>query len=127
MRTGRVPTLASKTNEKRQGALLCPLHLPGRKLVFSLGLDLLTSTSALPSESRLLNFEDTYSLMPSKNLFTNAQSSELVFQLLEKTGCYGSNHLKVGNCFHSESKPKDFPRRFPILNSQMNESLLFTM
>lgn len=118
MLTGRVPTLASKTNEKRQWALLCPLHLPGRKLVFFLGLDLLTSTSALPLESRLLNFEDTYSLMPSKNLFTNAQSSELVFQLLEKTGCYGSNHLKAGNCFHSESRLPKTVSNFEFSNDE---------
>lgn len=86
------------------------LSAPG---VFSLGSNLLTSTSTLPSESHLLTFEHISRYSERDGLhhlraYSQMPEAQSVFQLIEKTGCHVFNHVKFGNFFHSESEPKDF-------------------
>ena len=54
-----------------------------KTVVLSLGSNSITIILTLPSESYLFNFE--YMFPCTKSLFTNDQSSELVFQVLENT------------------------------------------
>lgn len=107
MLTGRVPTVASKTNEKRQWALSAHCTWCAENSDLFLGFKSAKQTSTFLSQSHLLSFEHIFPYA-TKNLFTNAQSLELVFQLLEKTGFHIFNHIKFGNFFHSESESKDF-------------------